>query len=1084
MTARKSNLQVAQELRLREVKTTNRLLSEDEEYYMHANEKRNSNLRKILGYSAERTKLFLMLVFFVLVMCFIMYNSLVTFTAFKVANKRLAHFESALQNDESRLSQYAKQTQETLDALYRKLTQDNEERMNSLHMEFSKLKNDYEHHDRRILDANKKLRDATCSLIPEGKRFDCHPESGASKSSCTKRNCCWKPVHKTKVFKSQEDINVPYCYYDVNWKIYDYENITSKGNGNDVSGFLQLKGSSSYKNDLNLIKIESTSIDSSTLRVKLYDPAEKRYEPPWPVIPTSKSFSGTTNYQLKIDKSNPGFAVHRSSNGETLFNSNGVGGFIFANQFLQMSSLLPSKNIYGLGEHRTNLKLSTNWEMLTLFNGDQPPVEKANLYGSHPFYLIIEESGDCHGVLFLNSNAMDVILQPAPAITFRTIGGIFDIYFFMGPTPADVLQQYSKIVGKPFLPPYWSLGFHLCRFGYGTLEKTKEAWKRTKDARIPFDTQWNDLDYMDKNNDFTFDKIKFKELPEFVKNLHEEGMHYIPLIDAGISGAEAKGSYIPYDEGVREGIFVKDVNDSPFHGKVWNLNSTVWPDFTNPKTQEYYLKMMKETHESFEFDGAWIDMNEPSNFYNGLSNGCPVNDLDNPEYVPKVNGAFLAKKTLCMSAQHYKGAHYDLHNTYGMSQAVTTNYALKQIRNKRPFIISRSTWVGHGFYAGHWTGDIYSSWYDLKMSIPEILQFSFFQIPMIGADICGFNGNTTPSLCNRWMQLGAFYPFSRNHNSNDTVEQDPVMMGDLVVKSSKKALTVRYELLPYLYTLFFRAHQFGETVARPLFFEFTNDSKTFSIDSQFLWGSSLMIVPVLDETSDKNEKVDAYIPRGKWYKFYTNESIISTGQNMTLEAPLDTIPLLVRGGSILPMQRASQTTTASRKNQFGLLIALDDEKTAKGELYWDDGDSLDSIEKGQYRWLRFTVKNNTLVNKAVKGSFAEKMDLARIQVMGLAVKGISRVLVNDKEISKDQFHYNKEPSYLFVKNLGLDLKEKFTLSWMDSPSGTEINHYEIRVSDGITSARTSAATAISHNIFLLTIFSLLFCDHLLVRVIY
>ena len=609
VTSKSNNLQAAQELRLREIKTTNLLVSDDEESTFKINENRNSNFQKIIWYSAERTKLFFMLVFFVFVMCFIMYHSLVTFAAFKVTNKKLEHFETALHNDESRFSEYTKQTQHTLETLYRKIIEDNEEKMNLLYKELLKMKSEFQHNDRRIVDAHKKLRDATCSLIPEEKRFDCHPESGASEASCSKRNCCWKPVHKTKISKNQEDINVPYCFYDVNWKIYDYENLTSHGNGNDISGFLQLKGSSSYKNDLNLIKIESTSIDSSTLRVKLYDPSQKRYEPPWPLRPEAKSFSGTTNYELKIDKSNPGFAVHRSSNGETLFNSNGVGGFIFANQFLQMSSLLPSKNIYGLGEHRTNLKLSTKWNLFSMFNADQPPVEKANLYGSHPFYLIVEESGDCHGVLFLNSNAMDVILQPAPAITFRTIGGIFDIYFFLGPTPSEVLQQYSQIVGRPFLPPYWSLGFHLCRFGYGTLEKTKEIWKRTKDAKIPFDTQWNDLDYMDKHNDFTFDKIKFKELPEFVKNLHDEGMHYVPLIDAGISGTEAKGSYIPYDEGVRQGIFVKDSNGLPFHGKVWNLNSTVWPDFTNPKTQEYYLKMMKDTHQSFEFDGAWIVSN-------------------------------------------------------------------------------------------------------------------------------------------------------------------------------------------------------------------------------------------------------------------------------------------------------------------------------------------------------------------------------------------------------------------------------------------------------------------------------------------
>ncbi|XP_051168285.1 maltase-glucoamylase-like isoform X2 [Leptopilina boulardi] len=1036
--------------------------------------KKKKYLMKFDNLCLSKGKLDLCFMFLLIlsVIIIIMYLFIIPFLSFKATEKKLPIIENSLNNHSELFFNSANDVDNYFNLIYKKITHETDEKINILEKEFHKINDKLNDNDLKLKETHRKLNDATCSLIPEDKRFDCHPEAGATEISCTQRNCCWKPVHKTK----QNFIDIPYCFYGINWQIYKYENITIHKNENDISGFLKSTSKSSYKNDLSLIKIESTSVDESILRVKLYDPLKKRYEPPWPIRNETNSFLGTTMYNIKIDKTSPGFSVHRNLNGETLFNSNGIGGFIFANQFLQMSSLLPSSNIYGLGEHRRNLKLSTNWELLTLFNSDRPPTENANLYGSHPFYMIIEKSGDCHGVLFLNSNAMDIILQPAPAITFRTIGGIFDIYFFMGPTPNDVLQQYAMIVGKPFFPPYWSLGFHLCRFGYGSLEKTKETWNRTRVAGIPFDTQWNDLDYMDRHNDFTYDKIKFKELPEFIKNLHNEGMHYIPLIDAGISGTEINGSYIPYDEGVREGIFVKDNNGSPFQGKVWNFNSTVWPDFTNPKTQDYYLKMMKETHDNFQFDGAWIDMNEPSNFYNGLSNGCPINNLDNPEYVPQVNGGILATKTLCMNSQHYLGSHYDLHNTYGISQAISTNNALKQIRNKRPFIISRSTWVGHGFYAGHWTGDIYSSWYDLKMSIPEILQFSFFQIPMVGADICGFNGNTTVSLCNRWMQVGAFYPFSRNHNSDDTIEQDPAVMGELVIRSSKKALTIRYELLPYLYTLFSAAHRFGVTVARPLFFEFTNDPATYNIDTQFLWGSSLMIVPVLDEISDKNEKVDAYIPAGKWYNFYTNESILSTGENVTLNAPLDTIPLLVRGGSILPMQQSSRTTTESRKNKFALLIALDNQQYATGELYWDDGESLDSIEKDEYHWLNFTVSNNTLRVHSIMGSFSEKIILGRIKVMGLDLEKVSRVIVNDKDIDTDQFYYNKNPSYLFVQNLNLEMKDMLTLSWTEKEK--EITKVMIERYRGPV-VHSAAVTFTSYNIFLISIISILLINRLM-----
>ncbi|XP_076238484.1 lysosomal alpha-glucosidase [Calliopsis andreniformis] len=866
-----------------------------------------------------------------------------------------------------------------------------------------------------------------CYNIPKELRFDCHPEDGVSQEACLSRGCCWNPLSK-EIPKTRFPVNTPYCYYPKNWTLYKYDNYSQVGNS--FTGFLKQTAKSFFKNDLPLVKVEASSVDDSVMRLKMYDPLKKRYEPPWPIRPSPKPVARVNvneKYRLEVDSAKPGFKVSRAEDGTALFDSIDVGAFIFADQFLQISALLPSHNIYGIGEHRANLKLGTNWQSFTTFNKDQPPTENANLYGAHPFYLVVENSGKAHGVLFLNSNAMDVILQPSPAVTFQTIGGIFDIYFFLGPTPADVIRQYSELVGKPFLPPYWSLGFHLCRYGYGSLENTKEVWNRTIEAGIPLDTQWNDLDYMDKNNDFTYDLEKFKELPQFVDELHSKGMHYIPLIDAGVSGSETKGSYLPYDEGVKQDIFIKDESNQPFVGKVWNFVSTVWPDFSNPKTKDYWYQMMSKMHDSFAYDGAWIDMNEPSNFYNGHKNGCSHNDLDYPPYVPNVDGRLLSTKTLCMNAKQYLGFHYDLHNTYGTSEAIATNYALSKIRNKRPFIISRSTWVGHGHYAGHWTGDVFSTWHDLKMSIPAILSLNFYQIPMVGADICGFNDNTTAALCNRWMQLGSFYPFSRNHNSDDTIEQDPVAMGELVVKSSIRALTVRYWLLPYLYTLFFRAHKFGETVARPLFFEFPNDSATYDIDTQFLWGKSLMIAPVLE---DEQVKVDAYLPRGLWYDLYTKASIFATGKKYTLDAPLDTIPLLIRGGSILPAQKPAATTTDSRKNGFELLITLDNDNKAEGELYWDDGDSLDSVTKGDYLWATFVVENNTLTSSKTKeSSFSENVMLDKIQIWG--VTNVTQVFLNDREI---KFEYSDKEHCLCLNDLQTDLRERLKLTWKDSSS--------------------------------------------------
>ncbi|XP_033207449.1 lysosomal alpha-glucosidase-like [Belonocnema kinseyi] len=899
--------------------------------------------------------------------------------------------------------------------------------MSKTNREFNKIDEELEY-------LHEKVQDMTCSNVLDNFKFDCHPEDGATQLSCLGRNCCWNPTVDLKHLPQGQDLDVPSCYYRSDWQPYKYQNDINKS-GSDYTAYLKLDEESHYSKNLKLVKIKSTSLDDSTLRVKLYDPVQGRYEPPWPKtnIKEETTFRGEKLYSLELDKSTPGFTVKRRSDSTTIFQSNGVGVFIFADQFLEMSSILASHNIYGLGEHKTSLKLNTNWKRFTFFNSGELPKEQANLYGSHPFYLVIEKSGNCHGVLLLNSNAMEVILNPLPAITFRSIGGIFDFYFFMGPTPEDVLKQYSKIVGKPFLPPYWSLGFHLSRFNYGSLEKTRETWNRTREAKIPFDTQWNDLDYMDRNNVFTYDKVKYKDLPQFVKQLQTNGMHYILRIDAGISGSSENNSYMPYVEGLNQSIFIKNYsNVNPFRGKVWNLESTVWPDFTHTQAPSYYSKMLENLHKNISFDGVWLEMNQPYNF---ASDSCSENNnnLDNPDFLPHIIGKSLSTKTLCMSAKHHLGNHFNLHNTYGTSQAAVTYEALKILRNRRPFIVSRSTWVGHGSFAGHWTGDIASSWEDMKASIPHILSFSFFQIPMVGADICGFRGSTTKNLCNRWSQLGAFYPFARNHNSNDTIEQDPVALGELVTRSSRESLKIRYRLLPYLYTLFYRAHKYGETVARPLFFEFIHDEKTYGIDTQFLWGSSLMIVPVLEEDA---QSVKAYIPEGKWYNYHTNESIISSGEMMTLDAPLDVIPLLIRAGSILPEQEPGFTTTESRKNKFGLLVALNDENEAYGELFWDDGDSTDSLEKGNYIMINFVAKNGTLSNSVVKDSTGMKGSLANddsttlgyLKIMG-ARDPVNAVFFNNLKLDSNQFNYDEKQSYLVIHNLELDMEGKFSLSW-------------------------------------------------------
>jgi len=235
-----------------------------------------------------------------------------------------------------------------------------------------------------------------------------------------------------------------------------------------------------------------------------------------------------------------------------------------------------------------------------------------------------------------------------------------------------------------------------------------------------------------------------------------------------------------------------------------------------------------------------------------------------------------------------------------------------------------------------------------------ILNMNLFGIPLVGADICGFNDNTSEELCARWHALGAFYTFSRNHNCDTCKEQDPAFMGPTVTAAAKNALEWKYSLLPYLYTLFYKANTTGEAVLRPLFFEFAKDAKSYEIETQFMWGSGLMIVPTVEQ---KATKVNAYLPPGVWYDWKTHSTYDSKGQTYTLDSPLTDIKLFVRSGHILVKQEPKVTTEETRKGNFELLVALNSEGNGRGQLYWDSGDGLDTIELKKYSFVEFTVKS-------------------------------------------------------------------------------------------------------------------------------
>ncbi|RWS23758.1 lysosomal alpha-glucosidase-like protein [Leptotrombidium deliense] len=832
--------------------------------------------------------------------------------------------------------------------------------------------------------------------------------------------------------------HLPTCFFPNDYEGYKIEAVTKDTQKIIVK--LRRVTHSGLPRDIINVTVNIEAVSGTLCRIRVTDSNNNRFEPKLPKLNIPEM---STPMQYSFDLNPSGIlSVTAKSTGNQIFVTD-LRRLIFSDQFIQLESKLPSKYLYGLGEHKDSFRKIADWKVYTMMNFDHSPTFNSALYGSHPFYLTLDEnSAQSSGIFIFNTNPMDIGLTPAPSIVYRPIGGILDLFVFVGNSPDLVVSDYIKLIGLPSMPPLWGLGFQLCRWGYNSLDKTIQVWSNTRNAKIPFDVQWNDIDYMDSQNDFTYNQNSYAGLPEFVDLIHKLGMHYVMIIDPGISAGEKPGTYLPYEEGKEMDIFIKNSTGQILIGRVWNKSGkTVFPDFTNPNATEYWFRQLYRFHSQVAFDGAWIDMNEISDFVDGSLYGCPNNELENPPYVP--GNQKLQKNGLCMSAKHYAGVQYNVHNLYSTYQTKVTNEVLKKLRdNKRPFIISRSTFSGQGHFGGHWSGDVSSTFEDMAYSIPcikliiklffnfetlsciAILNFNMFGTPLVGADICGFGGDTTVELCARWMALGAFYPFSRNHNANGQIDQDPVSLGPTVVKASINALQLRYEFLPYLYTLFYRAHIFGETVARPLFFVYPNDQIARKIETQFMWGSGLMIAPVLQANV---REIDVYLPAGHWYHMLTNKLIKSSGEFMKFSAPIDAINVFMRESSVFVVAEPTLQTSelADKAIRFNLVAILDENNNAEGDFFWDDGDSVDSIETNEYNYVTFSVPQNNSLSIVTHnyGYEVEKL-LELIHIFGVTEQP-HRVTINGNDT---KFMYFNDENRLTIFNGGI-IFSKYLIVW-------------------------------------------------------
>ena len=426
------------------------------------------------------------------------------------------------------------------------------------------------------------------------------------------------------------------------------------------------------------------------------------------------------------------------------------------------------------------------------------------------------------GFFWLNSADTNVAVKKGGAgwdTTWTSIAGVHDMFFLPGPTPADVLRQYSYLTGASALHPLFSMGYHQCRWNYRSEEDMLSVDEGFDEHYIPYDVLWLDIEHTDGKKYFTWDSHNFPDPARMINKIASKGRKVVTISDPHIKRASG---YHVHDTATEKGYYVKTESGADYEGDCWPGRSS-WLDYYSAKVRTWYASLYRydmypgSTPDVY----TWIDMNEPSVF-------------NSPEVTMDVNAVHKNDDGLQVK-------HKLLHNMYGYYQTMSTYQGLYErtleaphTKPSRPFILSRSFFSGSQRFAAVWTGDNLADWSHLDKSIPMLLSMSVAGLTFVGADVGGFFQNPEEELLVRWYQIGAFYPFFRAHAHLETKRREPWVFGDARTAQIRTSIVSRYQLMPYIYTQFWRAHRVGESVILPLYFEFPEDAKVFDIDRQML----------------------------------------------------------------------------------------------------------------------------------------------------------------------------------------------------------------------------------------------------------
>lgn len=573
------------------------------------------------------------------------------------------------------------------------------------------------------------------------------------------------------------------------------------------------------------------------------------------------------------------------------------------------------------------------------------------LYSSIPFYLGIHHNLQ-YGIFFDNTHKsfFNFGASNNRFSSFSADTGEMNYYFIYGNTVADIIREYTHLTGRMEMPPIWSIGYQQCRYSYYPDKEVLSLAKTFRDKDIPADVIVFDIHYMDQYKIFTWSKKDFSDPKGLIEHLREMGFEVVLMCDPGI---KVESGYKAYEDGIKEDVFIKYPDGTNYSGQVWP-GWCHFPDFTNPAARKWWKEQFTD-YVNLGVKGFWNDMNEIATWGNMLPENMEMN--------------FEGLKSTIRRGR----------NVYGFQMARSTYEGTKALLGgKRPFNLTRSSYSGIQRYSAVWTGDNVAYNEHMMLGVRMVSNMGLGGIAFAGYDVGGFVGDATTKLFARWVSLGAFSPFFRGHSMINSRDTEPWAYGEEVEQISRNYIKFRYQLLPYIYSLFHDASQTGLPVQRSLAIDYPHNYKVYDgqFQNQYLFGPYFLVAPV---ESDK-AFVRVYFPPGEWYSLYNGHKY-GGNTEVILDCPIHKLPVFVKGGALIPMQPSKSHT---KQLSDTLILHVYNGENSSFTFYEDDGETF-TYQQGQYakREILYFADMQEVRLQSVEGAYTTRLSILKVVFHGL-----------------------------------------------------------------------------------------------------